>query len=82
MENCACYPEHELRLKQCEKHVEEGEAPQTGARDRLLILEFKVKSIQKDVIRAGVYGGVAGFIGGLLGRVVPDLITYVLKLFG
>lgn len=58
-------------------HIEEGEKPVTGFRDRVLILEREVSSLKK-AMWARV--SVAGFIGGLVSQLTPEAFQFIVKL--
>jgi len=64
------------------QHIDEGER-QGGFRDRLLIAERQI-SEQKEqisIIKRGYWkvALVSGFIGGLLGKITPDLFNLLIK---
>ena len=63
-----------IKDKVC-SHIEEGEK-QGGFRDRLLILEQSVSSLKK-----AEWGRLitASLIGGLLGKLSPDMFDFLLK---
>jgi hypothetical protein len=60
-------------------HIEEGEKPKIGFRDRIIILEQEVSALKQ-----AEWGRViaAGVIGGLIGNLSPDLIKGLLWLVG
>ena len=64
------------------QHINEGER-QGGFRDRLLIAERQIaeQKEQISVIKSGYWkvAIVSGFIGGLLGKVTPDLFNFLIK---
>lgn len=61
------------------KHIEEGEAPVTGYRDRLIAVEMEISAIKKSYWKACL---VSGLLGGLVGKLTPDLLTAFLKIVG
>lgn len=65
-----------VRDKIC-RHINEGEAPKTGYRDRLLIAEQEISVIKQGYWKACI---VSGIIGGLLGQGIPKLVSLILKL--
>ena len=67
-----------ISTKVC-SHIEEGEKPRTGFRDRLIVLEQEVSSLKKAEWGRVI---VAGLIGGLIGNLTPDLINVILRLLG
>ena len=58
------------------KHIEEGEK-EGGFRDRLLLLEQTVCTLKKSYWKTAL---VCGIIGGLLGKVSPDIFNIFVKL--
>ena len=63
-----------FKSKVC-KHVNEGDRP-GGYRDRLLIAEKEISIIKKGYWIAAV---VAGAVGGLIGKLTPDLVSFFIK---
>ena len=63
-----------IRDKVC-KHVEEGEK-EGGFRDRLLVIEGEVSALKKAEWTRLI---IAGLIGGLLGKLTPDLFSFLVK---
>ena len=58
------------------KHVDEGEKT-GGFRDRLIVVEQSISTIKKSYWKTCI---VSGVIGGLLGKLSPDLFNFLLKL--
>jgi hypothetical protein len=56
-------------------HIKEGEK-EGGYRDRLLIAEKEICVIKKGYWKACL---VSGVIGGLLGKLSPDLLSFLFK---
>lgn len=59
-----------IRTRVCE-HIDEGEK-QGGFRDRVLVLERELGHF-----KAWIF--VAGVLGGLVGKLTPDVISFLLK---
>jgi len=58
------------------KHIEEGEK-EGGYRDRLLLLEQAVSVLKKSYWKTAI---VCGIIGGLLGKLSPEICNLLVKL--
>ena len=75
------WAEQNLRNQQYDAHIKEGER-QGGHRDRLAKVEVEVNAIIESQRRMIIYVCIAGFIGGLLGKVIPELALVVGRMFG
>ena len=56
-------------------HIKEGEE-RGGYRDRLIVIEQEVNSLKRAEWTRVVFAGV---IGGLIGKLTPDLINFLIK---
>jgi len=64
-----------IREKVC-RHIEDGEK-EGGWRDRLLLAEQQISTIKKGYWKACA---VSGIIGGLIGKLTPDVLSFVVKI--
>lgn len=66
-------------------HVYDGDRP-GGYRDRVMILEQGHNNLTKEIsaIKQGYWKAciVSGMIGGLLGKLAPDMFLGIVKIFG
>ena len=58
-------------------HIREGETPKTGFRDRFIVLEQIVNTLKKSYWKTAL---VAGLVGGLLGKLTPEVFNALIKI--
>ena len=78
MDLCKEHQATNLRLdtveNKVEKHIDEAEK-EGGHRDRLLIIETQVKTMEKNAQKTALF---SGLIGALIGKLSPDLINFLI----
>jgi len=57
-------------------HINEGERP-GGMRERVIIMEQTISAIRQGYWKTAV---VAGIIGGLLGKISPDIFNWFIRI--
>ena len=74
-----------IKDKVC-RHIQEGETPGTGYRDRVLSLEIAVRSVVEDISTMRdkkdywIAGAIGGIVGGFLSQATPELFKMVIDL--